>query len=83
MSRKCRFVRKIKFGKELSLEVMMINSLKNENLLNNENNFESIHKNSNEDEDEDKNEGEDENENKENDSYNIEVEEESLTNKSH
>ncbi|RHZ76055.1 hypothetical protein Glove_207g34 [Diversispora epigaea] len=52
---------------------MMIDSLESENLLNNENNFESIHENSNEDEGEGKNEDED------NDSYNAEVEEESLT----
>ncbi|RHZ88348.1 hypothetical protein Glove_23g39 [Diversispora epigaea] len=60
-------------SEELSLEVMMIDSLESENLLNNENNFESIHENSNEDEDEGENEDED------NDSYNAEVEEESLT----
>ncbi|RHZ49674.1 hypothetical protein Glove_518g1 [Diversispora epigaea] len=60
-------------SEELSLEVMMIDSLENENLLNNENNFESIHENSNEDE------GEGENEDEDNDSYNAEVEEESLT----
>ncbi|RHZ81797.1 hypothetical protein Glove_117g344 [Diversispora epigaea] len=52
---------------------MMIDSLESENLLNNENNFESIHENSNEDE------GEGENEDEDNDSYNAEVEEESLT----
>ncbi|RHZ57009.1 hypothetical protein Glove_395g100 [Diversispora epigaea] len=51
----------------------MIDSLESENLLNNENNFESIHENSNEDE------GEGENEDEDNDSYNAEVEEESLT----
>ncbi|RHZ76423.1 hypothetical protein Glove_197g95 [Diversispora epigaea] len=60
-------------SEELSLEVMMIDSLESENLLNNENNFESIHENSNEDE------GEGENEDENNDSYNAEVEEESLT----
>ncbi|RHZ86160.1 hypothetical protein Glove_54g87 [Diversispora epigaea] len=60
-------------SEELSLEVMMIDSLESENLLNNENNFESIHENSNEDE------GEGENEDEDNDSYNAEVEEESLT----
>ncbi|RHZ55434.1 hypothetical protein Glove_415g2 [Diversispora epigaea] len=60
-------------SEELSLEVMMIDSLESENLLNNENNFESIHENSNEDESEGENEDED------NDSYNAEVEEESLT----
>ncbi|RHZ84374.1 hypothetical protein Glove_82g16 [Diversispora epigaea] len=60
-------------SEELSLEVMMIDSLESENLLNNENNFESIHENSNEDE------GEGENEDEDNDSYNTEVEEESLT----
>ncbi|RHZ78924.1 hypothetical protein Glove_154g22 [Diversispora epigaea] len=60
-------------SEELSLEVMMIDSLESENLLNNENNFESIHENSNEDEGEGKNKDED------NDSYNAEVEEESLT----
>ncbi|RHZ90142.1 hypothetical protein Glove_7g33 [Diversispora epigaea] len=60
-------------SEELSLEVMMINSLESENLLNNENNFESIHENSNEDE------GEGENEDEDNNSYNAEVEEESLT----
>ncbi|RHZ86679.1 hypothetical protein Glove_48g153 [Diversispora epigaea] len=60
-------------SEELSLEVMMIDSLESENLLNNENNFESIHENSNEDE------GEGENEDEDNDSYNAKVEEESLT----
>ncbi|RHZ50269.1 hypothetical protein Glove_502g47 [Diversispora epigaea] len=57
----------INSSEELSLEIMMINSLESENLLNNENNFESIHKNSNE------------NENENNDSNNAETEEESLT----
>ncbi|RHZ90103.1 hypothetical protein Glove_8g76 [Diversispora epigaea] len=52
-------------SEELSLEVMMIDSLENENLLNNEN--------SNEDE------GEGENEDEDNNSYNAEVEEDSLT----
>ncbi|RHZ80841.1 hypothetical protein Glove_131g45 [Diversispora epigaea] len=56
-------------SEELSLEVMMIDSLESENLLNNENNFESIHENSNEDEDEDDDD----------DSNNAEAEEESLT----
>ncbi|RHZ80482.1 hypothetical protein Glove_135g17 [Diversispora epigaea] len=60
-------------SEELSLEVMIIDSLESKNLLNNENNFESIHENSNEDE------GEGENEDEDNDSYNAEVEEESLT----
>ncbi|RHZ90104.1 hypothetical protein Glove_8g77 [Diversispora epigaea] len=55
----------INSSEELSLEVMMIDSLENENLLNNEN--------SNEDE------GEGENEDEDNNSYNAEVEEDSLT----
>ncbi|RHZ78270.1 hypothetical protein Glove_166g127 [Diversispora epigaea] len=54
-------------SEELSLEVMIIDSLESENLLNNENNFENIHENSNENEDED------------DDSNNAEAEEESLT----
>ncbi|RHZ62869.1 hypothetical protein Glove_334g96 [Diversispora epigaea] len=64
---------KLHLSEELSLKVMMIDSLESENLLNNENNFKSIHENSNEDESEGENEDED------NDSYNTEVEEESLT----
>ncbi|RHZ83387.1 hypothetical protein Glove_95g45 [Diversispora epigaea] len=58
-------------SEELSLEVMMIDSLENKNLLNNENNFESIHENLNKDEDEDENEDDDSN--------NAKAEEEFLT----
>ncbi|RHZ80954.1 hypothetical protein Glove_130g90 [Diversispora epigaea] len=68
-----QYLKSVDSSEELSLEVMMIDSLESENLLNNENNFESIHENSNEDE------GEGENEDEDNDSYNAEVEEESLT----
>ncbi|RHZ80518.1 hypothetical protein Glove_134g22 [Diversispora epigaea] len=67
-----RCLESVDSSEELSLEVMIIDSLESENLLNNENNFESIHENSNEDEDED--------EDDDDDSNNTEAEEESLTN---
>ncbi|RHZ86622.1 hypothetical protein Glove_48g201 [Diversispora epigaea] len=66
-----RYLKSVDSSEELSLEVMIIDSLESENLLNNENNFESIHENSNEDEDED--------EDDDDDSNNAEAEEESLT----
>ncbi|RHZ78681.1 hypothetical protein Glove_158g31 [Diversispora epigaea] len=66
-----RCLESVDSSEELSLEVMMIDSLESENLLNNENNFESIHENSNEDENED--------EDDDDDSNNAEAEEESLT----
>ncbi|RHZ86781.1 hypothetical protein Glove_46g125 [Diversispora epigaea] len=59
-----RCLESINSSEELNLKVMMIDSLENENLLNND-----IHKNSNEDEDKDK----------DNDSYNAKAEEKSLT----
>ncbi|RHZ85461.1 hypothetical protein Glove_65g52 [Diversispora epigaea] len=68
-----RCLESVDSSEELSLEVMMIDSLESENLLNNENNFESIHENSNEDEDEDEDDDDDD------DSNNAEAEEESLT----
>ncbi|RHZ81369.1 hypothetical protein Glove_121g12 [Diversispora epigaea] len=60
-----RCLESVDSSEELSLKVMMINSLESENLLNNENNFKSIH--------------EDEDEDKDDDSNNAEAEEESLT----